>query len=76
MLTASIRPMIPVVRPSRSERYPAESEATKPVRWKSAESRAPPPVARRRSIPCRMSAADRKVGVQAHMPSSSHEWKT
>ena len=74
MLTASIA-MITVVRPNRSERWPAVEDATKPVRWKSAPSRAPPPVARARSCPWSMRDADRNAGVHAHIPSSSHEWK-
>lgn len=73
MLTASIA-MITVVRPKRSERWPAVEDARKPVRWKSAPSRAPPPVARARSCPCSTSDADRNAGVQAHIPRSSHEW--
>ena len=73
MLTPSI-PTMTAVRPKRSESQPAHKDALKPVRWKRAVSRAPPPVARPRSCPWRIREADRNEGVHAHIPRSSQEW--
>ena len=47
---AAIIAMITVVRPNRSERWPAVEDARNPVRWNSALSRAPPPVACARTM--------------------------
>ena len=64
------------VRPQRSDNAPPVAEATMPMTWKIADSEAPSPAARSRVVPWRVSAAATKAGVHAHMPSSSHEWKT
>ena len=75
MLTAIIHAMT-AVRPQRSESQPPVLPATMPITWKSAESPAPSPAERSGVAPWATRTAAMKAGVHAHMPRSSHEWKT
>src|SRR4029077_1660908 len=72
LIAAMVR--ITGVRPNRSANTPASSEAIMAVRWDSDVMYAPRAAPRVSSDPAATKQAARNAGVQAHMPSSSHEW--